>query len=181
MRILIADDDATCRLLLETALKRLGHDVHSTINGRQAWEAYQKSNHPVVISDWMMPDWDGLKLCRAIRSTNSRQYTIVLLLTARGGKANFLEAIKAGADDFLTKPFDEDQLAARLAVAERMLGLWTHVKQLEGLLPICAFCKRIRDESASWSQVEEYVAQRSNAHFTHGICPECTEKFLAKV
>lgn len=181
MKILISEDDATSRLVLTGTLKRLGHEVVATANGKEAWEAYQEKNFPVVISDWMMPEWDGLELCRAIRSLSARQYTVVLLLTARGGKTNYLEAMNAGADDFLSKPFDEDQLAARLVVAERMLGLRDHVKQLEGLLPICAFCKRIRDEDATWSQVEEYVAQHSHAQFSHGICPECTSKFLSDV
>lgn len=179
MKILIAEDDAVSRKVLEGTLRRLGHDVTSTSNGKLAWEILQTESYPVVISDWNMPKWNGLTLCRAIRSQNSSQYTVVLLLTARGGKSNYLEAMNAGADDFVTKPFDEEQLAARLVVAERMLGLRSHVKRLEGLLPICAFCKRIRDEQTGWNQVEEYVAQHSGAHFSHGICPECSEKFLA--
>ncbi|MBI4641265.1 MAG: response regulator, partial [Candidatus Tectomicrobia bacterium] len=79
------------------------------------------------------------------------------------------------ADDFITKPFDEDQLAARLRVAERILGLQEEVKQLEGLLPICSYCKKIRDESDTWVQIEHYIATRTDAFFSHGICPECLE------
>lgn len=178
MQILIAEDDATSRRVLEKTLRRLGHEVVATGGGREAWKAYRQQYYPVLISDWVMPEGDGLELCRAIRRYLSRQYTVILLLTARGGKTDYLEAMKAGADDFLTKPFDEDQLSARLVVAERMLGLRHQVKQLEGLLPICAYCKRIRDQDATWSQVEDYVALRTEANFSHGICPECTHKFL---
>ena len=181
MNILIAEDDLTTRLVLQKTLKRLGHEVTAVANGKQAWENLQTAAFPVVISDWMMPNWDGLSLCRAIRSQNTSHYTVVLLLTSRGGKANYLEAMNAGADDFLTKPFDEHQLAARLVVAERILGLRTHVKRLEGLLPICSYCKRIRDRHSGWSQIEEYVSQRTEAQFSHGICPECAEKFLANI
>lgn len=181
MKILIAEDDAISRLVLEATLKRLGHLVTCTSNGRQAWNELQNDTYHVVVSDWMMPQWDGLTLCRAIRRQNCGQYTVVLLLTTRGGKTNYLEAMNAGADDFLTKPFDEDQLGARLVVAERMLGLRSHVRRLEGLLPICAYCKRIRDEQTQWSQIEEYVAQRTDAQFSHGICPECAERFLSTI
>ena len=82
----------------------------------------------------------------------------------------------AGADDFVTKPLDRAELHARLRVAERVLGLQQEVKQLEGLLPICSYCKRIRDEGDRWSQVEEYVSRRTEAQFTHGICPECYDR-----
>jgi PleD family two-component response regulator len=99
------------------------------------------------------------------------------LLTILGGKTNYLEAMNAGADDFITKPFDSEQLAARLHVAERILGLRKHVTQLEGLLPICACCKKIRDEQSHWQQIETYVEQHSQARFSHSICPECAEKY----
>jgi sigma-B regulation protein RsbU (phosphoserine phosphatase) len=178
MRILIAEDDEVSLLLLEATLKKLGHSVVATTNGRDAWEAFQKEYFPVLISDWMMPELDGLAVCRAVRSTHRDHYTIIILLTALGGKAHYLEAMKAGADDFITKPLDGEQLAARLAVAERILGLREHVKHLEGILPICSHCKRIRDEKNEWKQLETYIAQRSEARFSHGICPECrTEHF----
>ena len=89
------------------------------------------------------------------------------------GKCAYLEGMSAGVDDFVTKPFDPDELAARLRVAERILGLQTQVKQLEGLLPICTYCKRIRDEGNAWSVIEEYLARRTDASFTHGVCPQC--------
>jgi DNA-binding response OmpR family regulator len=101
-----------------------------------------------------------------------------MLLTALSGRANYLEGMDAGADDFVTKPFERHELHARLRVAERVLGLHRTVRQLEGLLPICSYCKRIRDEQESWSQVEEYVSRRTEAQFTHGICPDCYEHHL---
>jgi DNA-binding response OmpR family regulator len=180
MNILIADDEATSRRVLTTALTRLGHTAVVTTNGREAWQTIQQTHFPVVISDWMMPAWDGLTLCRAIRRRHSDNYTLILLLTARGGKTNYLDAMEAGADDFLEKPLDQDQLAARLKVAERILGLHLQVKQLRGLLPICAYCKRIRDEHNGWNEIEHYIAQRSDAEFSHGICSECAKTIVAK-
>ncbi|MBM3841353.1 MAG: response regulator, partial [Verrucomicrobia bacterium] len=121
MRILIAEDDTTSRLLLEATLQKLGHEVAAASNGQEAWEAFQRDYFPVVISDWMMPELDGPTLCRAIRRVHRDNYTMILVLTSLGGRTNYLQAMDAGADDFITKPIDEDQLAARLRVAERIL------------------------------------------------------------
>lgn len=173
MKILIADDDATCRLLLGATLQTLGYEVVSTAHGQEAWEWLQGEHFPLLISDWMMPELDGPELCRKVRAQNAEKYTYVVLLTLLEGKSNYLEGMRAGADDFITKPFDEDQLVARLQVAQRILGLQTRVRQLEGLLPICCYCKNIRDEKDHWVKVESYLQRRTEVSFTHGICPRC--------
>ncbi len=123
MKILIAEDDLTSRLVLGATLKKLGHEVTAAGDGQQAWDALAGEHFPVLISDWMMPGMDGLELCRRIRGGSDPQYTYIILLTAMGGKASFLDGMDAGADDFVTKPFDEEQLVARLRVAERILAL----------------------------------------------------------
>lgn len=123
MKILIAEDDATSRLVLSATLKKMGHEVVSTANGQQAWDVLGEEYFPLLISDWMMPDMDGLDLCRRIRGADHAQYTYIILLTALSGKNSYLDGMDAGADDFVTKPFDEDQLAARLRVADRILAL----------------------------------------------------------
>lgn len=123
MDILIAEDDTTSRLSLEMTLRKLGHQVTAVDNGRAALEAWQRQPFPLLISDWMMPGLDGLELCRAIRATQRQQYTYILMLTALGGKTNYLAGMEAGADDFITKPFDEDLLQARLHAACRFLRL----------------------------------------------------------
>ena len=178
MKILVAEDEMIARLVLTSALEKHQHEVVVTQNGREAWEKFQQEHFPVLISDWMMPEMDGLQLCRAARAVTRDAYTYIVMLTSMSGKANYLEAMKAGADDFMNKPFDEEQLLARLHVAERILGLRQHVKHLEGLLPICAYCKKIRDESNTWQQVERYIGPRSEAKFTHTICPECYETII---
>ena len=123
MKILIAEDDDISRLMLNSALTNLGHDVHAATNGREAWDAWNGGEFPLIISDWMMPDLDGLEFCRRIRAERRANYTYIILLTARSGKTNYLEAMTAGADDFITKPFEKDAFAARVRVAERILEL----------------------------------------------------------
>jgi two-component system chemotaxis response regulator CheY len=152
MKILIAEDDMTSRLVLGATLKKLGHEVTATMDGQQAWDALDKEHFPLLISDWMMPDMDGLELCRLIRAADQAQYTYIILLSALGGKSSYLDGMDAGADDFITKPFDEEQLAARLRVAERILDLHERLRTqamhdgLTGLLNRAAIVESLSHE-----------------------------------
>jgi len=178
MNLLLAEDDAVARLTLSAVLKGLGYEVTEAEHGGEAWANLQLGYFPIVISDWQMPEVDGPELCRRMRARASDRYSYFLLVTATGGKKRYLEGMDAGADDFITKPIDVDELRARLKAAERILGLRQHVQQLEGLLPMCAYCKRIRDASEKWESIERYVEARSGAQFSHGYCPACYEKYV---
>src|SRR5438105_15900981 len=120
MNILIVDDDPTSRIILEATLKKSGHQVTAAKNGAEALALFEKGNIPLVISDMVMPGMDGLELCRRIRAAGRDHYTYIILLTSVSGKYGYLVGIRAGADDFINKPFDEELLAARLVVAERI-------------------------------------------------------------
>lgn len=178
MRVLAVEDDPVSRRILTATLERLGHEVSVAQDGQEAWERLATAPAEVVITDWMMPGMDGLEFTRRIRARDGGGYVYVIMLTALRGRTSYLDGMAAGADDFVTKPFDKEELQARLRVAQRVLGLQREVKQLEGLLPICSYCKRIRDEANAWSQVEEYVGRRTEAQFSHGICPDCYERHL---
>jgi DNA-binding response OmpR family regulator len=175
MRILIVEDNFDARDVLQVLLELEGHEVVAAANGGEAWSAFQQGNFSVVISDWLMPEVDGLELCRKIRALETPRYSYIILLTALQGKANYLEGIRAGADDFVTKPYDPDELRARLIVADRIVGLQSRVKHLEGVLPTCMYCKKIRDERQKWVSIEHYISQRTEASFSHGVCPDCYE------
>jgi sigma-B regulation protein RsbU (phosphoserine phosphatase) len=175
MNILIVDDDPTSRLVLGATLKKLGHEVTSVSTGAEVLAALDRGPVPILISDMVMPGLNGLDLCRRIRETNRPQYTYIILLTSVSGKSGYLVGMKAGADDFLSKPFDEDMLAAKLVASERILNLRSQVKQLNGLLPICSVCKKVRDDKNYWQQVESYISTRTDAKFSHSYCPDCFE------
>jgi DNA-binding response OmpR family regulator len=178
MHVLIAEDDPVTRLHLSAALKGLGYEVTVAPDGKEAWTRLQTVHVPMVVSDWSMPEMEGTELCRRVRARHSEQYTYFILITSEGGKRRYLEGMEAGADDFIAKPVDLEELHARLKVAERILGLRRHVRHLEGLLPICSYCKRIRDENDEWTSVEAYIEGRSKAQFSHGICPPCYTKYI---
>jgi sigma-B regulation protein RsbU (phosphoserine phosphatase) len=181
MKILVVDDDSTLRFILESNLTRMGHSVVAAVDGVEALTIFAKTHVPLVISDMMMPGLDGLELCRRIRQANRAQYTYVILLTGVEGREGYLNGMRAGADDFLNKPFDAELLAARLNVAERILNLQTEVKHLAGLLPICSCCKKVRDDHNYWHQVESFLTVHTDATFTHSYCPDCADKLLNEV
>jgi PleD family two-component response regulator len=127
----------------------------------------------VVLTDWMMPHLSGLELTRKIRSEDRFHYTYVIMITALGGRDHYIEGMSAGADDFVTKPVDPAGLCARLRVAERILSLQAEAHRLEGLLPVCMYCKNIRDAGDRWQPLEEYVGEKAEINFSPDLCPGC--------
>jgi sigma-B regulation protein RsbU (phosphoserine phosphatase) len=174
VKILAVEDDAVSRAVLRKALRRLKHDVIEAADGEEAWQKLQEEPVRVVVSDWMMPRSDGLDLCRRIRSQPGKDYTYFILLTSRDAtEENQRASAEAGVDDFLTKPLDLTELWTRLRVAERILHYTTQVRQLEELLPICSYCKKIRDDQNYWQQMEGYINERTGSEFSHSVCPDC--------
>jgi phosphoserine phosphatase RsbU/P len=178
MRVLIVEDDTDSRELLRTLLEQNGLEVTCVANGREALDAFSRTPFSVILSDWLMPEIDGIELCRRIRAAHKPGYTYIILITALKGKARYLEAMNAGADDFVTKPYDPEELRARLMVAERIVRLQEHVRRLEGVLPTCMYCKKIRDDRDVWVGIEQYITQRTEASFSHGVCPDCYESVV---
>jgi sigma-B regulation protein RsbU (phosphoserine phosphatase) len=174
MKVLIAEDDTVSSYILAARVRKMGHEVLTAADGKSAWDMFQREHPRLVITDWMMPIMDGLELCRRIRAAEHRAYTYVILLTALSGREKYFEGMDAGADDFVTKPLDPDGLQARLRVAERVVNLQHDVTQLEGLLPICSYCKKIRDRGNHWHSLESYVGEKTETAFTSTLCPECS-------
>lgn len=193
MKILIAEDDKVSCRILKNAVLKWGYEAIVTEDGNQAWEALNAEDAPkLAILDWMMPGMDGVELSRKVRNTPQLKMMYIILLTSLNQKEDIISGLKAGADDYVTKPFHNDELRARVKVGVRILELQQnltdriveledalkHIKHLQGLVPICSYCKKIRSDDNYWQQVEMYVAERSEAEFSHSICPDCYEEFV---
>lgn len=191
MKILIAEDDAISRRLLQATLNKWGHEVVVTTQGEEAWKALQQPAAPaLIILDWLMPGLDGVEICRRARAHHALRSAYIILLTARTNKDDIVEGLQSGADDYVTKPFDHAELRARVQVGVRVIALQTtladrvreleeavsSVQTLQGLLPICCYCKKIRDDGNYWHRVESYISGHAKVRFSHGICPDCSEK-----
>jgi CheY-like chemotaxis protein len=179
-KVLIAEDDLVSAKILSTLLQRLGYEVAIARDGDEAWKLFQADPTRLVVSDWMMPGTDGLELCEKVRAHPAIPYTYFILLTANRTTAeNYKLAAEAGVDDFLTKPIDRDALQMRLHVAARILKFTAEIRQLKELIPICVYCRHVRDEENYWQQVETYIQKETGSRFSHGACPDCCEKEMA--
>jgi DNA-binding response OmpR family regulator len=193
MRVLIADDDPVLRFALRQHLERWSFEVVECVDGNEAWQVLQEPSPPLLaIVDWSMPGIDGPTLARDLREVPALAGMYVILLTSNTSKQDVIAGLESGADDYITKPFDWDELRARVRIGSRIIGLQQalgvrvnelqqalgSVRTLSGLLPICAYCKRIRDDQDYWKQIEHYLSEHSNARFSHGICPDCMQKHL---
>ena len=148
-------------------------------DGQEGWQQFERSaDIQVVISDWLMPNMDKLELCGRIRSSKRAHYTYVIVVTVKEGRSDYLLAMQAGADDFLSKPFDPEQLHAKLCVAERILKLRYEHMQLRSLLSTWAYCKNIRDDGDAWVSIERYMSRHTESDLTHGVCPTCAATVL---
>ena len=187
MKVLIADDDRIATTKLSHALAKWSFDARAAHDGESAWTLIQAEAPQLAIVDWMMPVLDGPALCRRIRQDPATAHMYLILLTSRDSRADVIAGLDSGADDYLIKPFDTEELRARLHVGVRVLTLQERladrvaeleaavsvVKRLQGLIPICSYCKRIRTDSNDWEQLESYISEHSDAQFSHGICPPC--------
>lgn len=194
MRVLIADDDAVSRILLRKTLMNWGYDVVAVNDGAQAWEQLAAPDPPpLAVLDWMMPQLSGTDVCRRARDPQYHLLTYIILLTVRSEQSDIIEGLDAGANDYIRKPFDLGELQARLRVGVRVVELQSalagrveelkaalaDVRTLQGLIPICSRCHRLRNDEQVWQGFERYIEQHSEARLSHGFCPECLQKELS--
>ncbi len=190
-KILIAEDDVISRMMLESIIKKWMFDVISVDNGLEAWKILQQPEvPPIALLDWEMPGLDGPELCKRIKLLGRENPIYIILLTGRNSKEDIVMGLQAGADDYITKPFDNSELLARIHVAERLVDTQAtlnkkveeleqaldHVKTLQGIIPICMHCHSIRNDDSAWHRLEAYIEKNSDAQFSHSICPSCMIK-----
>lgn len=188
MRILVVEDDLSTRKTLSSLLQKCGHDAVAVASGEEAWELIRQTDAPrLILLDWLMPGLDGIHLCKKIRSIDRENPYYIIMLTVKDNKKDIVEGLNTGADDYITKPFYPEELRARINAGKRIIEMQNklrnrakdlqnsldHIKILQGILPVCSFCKKVRDDKNYWQQVEEYIEKHTDAQITHSICPEC--------
>ncbi len=162
MKVLIADDDPVARRLLESFLTKWGNPVVAAADGAAAWQLFQAEEFPIVITDWMMPEVDGLELIRRIRAHPRPGYVYAILLTALSQKADLVQGMEAGADDFLSKPFDREELRVRLRQGERVIRLERSLAEQNRVLRETQAALVQQEKLASLGQLAAGVAHEIN-------------------
>ena len=194
LEVLVADDEPVSRTVVGAMLKKAGYSVIHATDGEEAWQKLDCDEPPALaLLDWEMPGLQGPEVIQRIRARGGETSpTYLILLTARDSSADIVQGLKAGANDYVTKPANEDELIARVNVGARVVQLQialadrvrsleealANVRALQTLLPMCAYCKSIRNDQNYWEKVETYFTQHSNVSFTHSYCPTCYERYV---
>ncbi len=190
-RILIVDDDPINIQLLMKALQGT-YDIFTATNGCDAVSQVNDTSPDLLILDVMMPDLSGFDVCRLIKAEATYADIPILFLTAKDAIEAEITGLKVGGIDYLTKPVNLDLLKLRVRnhielkrrsdlvkeQRDQLEAALARIKQLEGIIPICSYCKKIRDDKSDWHQLERYISDHSEAVFSHGICPDCLKNQL---
>lgn len=196
MDVLTVDDDNFSRNVLRILITKAGHNVVSAENGMEALRILSAGYVKIAIVDWILPDISGIDVCRRIRRTEFKVPPYIIIATASMNKKdNIIESLRAGSNDYVEKPFNAEELMARMKVAEKFISLqldlhnriielekaFGEISTLRRILPICMQCGKIRSDRESWEKMEEYISKHTNVKFSHGLCPECIDQKYSSV
>ena len=174
MNVLCVDDDPDALSLYAAMLAALGHTATTCQSPEDALGHYARETFHVAIVDLLMPTMDGRELCRQLRARQDPcGYVTIVVATVLTGRVDYVSAIEAGADDFLSKPLDAAVLRARLLVAERVRTLRLTLAEQARFLAMCMHCRKVRNELGVWQAVEQYLATHGGPDVSHGLCPSC--------
>ena len=190
--ILVVDDTRSAVELLTGVLTREGYDVRPADSGERALASVAAAPPDLILLDIRMPGLDGFEVCRRLKARDESRHIPVMFISAATEVEQRVAGLRLGAVDFVTKPFQREELLARVGthlelsrlrarLAQQAADLQealAKVKTLSGFIPICASCKKVRDDRGFWSQIESYVSEHSDAEFSHGLCPDCVGKFF---
>jgi len=202
-RILVTDDDPDILLLTSSVLTKAGYEVLEARTGKECLEAMHSQRPDLVLLDVMLPDMKGSTVCRQIKADPELRDTFVILVSGVQVSSEYqAKGLNIGADGYIVKPISNKELVARVQAMERikkaedalrekekqqerliakLQEALAEIKTLKGFIPICASCKKIRDDEGYWNQLESYISKHTDAVFSHGICPECAEKFRTEL
>lgn len=178
--VLVVDDNPQNLQVLGPMLEKKGYDVAFATSGEQALEFVAGETPDLVLLDIMMPGMDGYEVCQRLKEIKSTASIPVIFLTAKSDTDDVVRGFEAGGVDYVTKPFNSAELLARVKTHLELKNAREEIKTLRGILPICAHCKKVRNDSGFWEQVEVYIGNHSEAEFTHGLCPDCEKELYGK-
>lgn len=192
VKILIAEDELTTRMLVQVSLENWGYRVESVVNGQEAWLALkQKDAAQIAILDWEMPELDGPEVCRKVKEIGEGNSPYIIMLTGRDSDNDIAKGFDAGADDYMTKPFNDNELRARVRVAERMVRTQTslsdsvtelkevlnHLEMIrEGVVVCQSCCNILNNDDDQWYSIEESVKNQDDPRFIQTVCPNCIQE-----
>jgi DNA-binding response OmpR family regulator len=191
MRVLIADDDPGIRGGIAAQIKADGFEAVPCGNGAEALQWLTGGDAPpIALVDWVLPDCSGVDVCRMVRGAGNQSVPYIIMLTVKREPRDVAEALDAGANDYVTKPFSMMELRARIRVARRVAELQQalqrqvnraetarrEVSQLTGLIPVCSRCRQVRDDADYWQELERYFSAHADTRVTRGVCPTCSAK-----
>lgn len=179
----MVDDQPTNLKVLLSFLQAHNFQIYIADSGLRALKVLSKVSPDIILLDVMMPELDGFETCRRIKANEELAGIPVIFMTALDSVEDKLVGFNAGGVDYITKPFQQIEVLARLKThimlrkkEQELAKALAEIKTLSGILPICSCCKQIRNDSGYWQQVEEYISEHSGAMFSHGLCPECYQK-----
>ncbi len=203
IKVLVTDDDSNMLLLETLLLEEEGYEVFQAASGREGWEAALAHHPDIILLDVMLPDMTGLEVCKRIKADETLKEAFVILVSGIRVSSEFqAEGLDVGADGYMTKPVENAEFLARVRSVVRIKRTedalrekereqevliselhkaLREIKTLKGFLPICASCKKIRDDQGYWNQLEAYISKHSDAILTHGVCPQCAESYRAEI
>ncbi len=174
--ILVVDDNIFNIQVVGNLLAENGYETAVFINGTQAFDFLQNEKPDLILLDIMMPGMNGYDVCRKLKEEVSTLDIPVIFLSAKIETNDLVKGFDVGAADFVTKPFKSEELLARINTHIELYRARKKIKVLQGLIPICAGCKQIRDKNGDWNVLEVFIQEHSNAMFSHGLCPSCEIK-----
>ena len=175
--IIVAVDDNNVNLrLLRNILEPQGYITKTAQSAAEAFEILKKEQPELILLDIMMPEMDGFEAAQRIKKWPGLKEIPIIFLTALHETKDIVKGFDVGGVDYVTKPFNPPELLARIRTHIELRRARKEIRTLHGLLPICAQCKKIRDKEGNWEVLEEYISERSEAAFSHGLCPECLQK-----
>ena len=193
-RILIVDDEEPVLHYLSKRLRKHNYLVETCLNGEEALEKTETRDFDLVILDIVLPGIDGYEVCRRLKSNSKTAGIMILMLSVRAALDEKLKGYQVEADDYITKPYEPEELLAKVRTLLRLKRALDErdrlIRELEeavgkirtlcGLLPICASCKRIRNDDGYWQRIEDFVQEHCPAEFSHSICPDCFNKLYSE-